>query len=88
MYGGGCDAAIAKASAATTHLQSQSEEVGSGDKGWACYALVCHQHERTFGGWRATSSRDFAYFRVTFDILLLSPWQRSSPCVPTTVVVR
>ena len=61
MHGSGCDAAIAKASAAVTYVQSQSQEVGSGDKG-----LI--QQERTFGGWRATSSRDFAYFRVTFDI--------------------
>ena len=33
MYGGDCDAAIAKAAAAGTHVQSQSEEVGSGDEG-------------------------------------------------------
>ena len=33
MYGGGCDAAIAKAAAAVTHVQSQSQEVGSGDEG-------------------------------------------------------
>ena len=32
MYGGDCDAAIAKAAAAVTHVQSQSEEVGSGDE--------------------------------------------------------
>ena len=31
MYGGDCDAAIAKAAAAMTHVQSQSQEVGSGD---------------------------------------------------------
>ena len=33
MYGAACDAAIAKASAAVTHVQSQSQDVGSGDKG-------------------------------------------------------
>ena len=33
MYGGACDAAIAKASADVTHVQSQSQDVGSGDKG-------------------------------------------------------
>ena len=33
MYGDDCDAAIAKASAAVTHVQSQSQEVGSGDEG-------------------------------------------------------
>ena len=54
-------------------------------KGWACCVLICHQQKRTFGGWR-TSSRDFAYFRVLYDILR-SSWKRSSPCVPTTVVV-
>ena len=41
--------------------------------------------ETDFGGWR-TSSRDLAYFRVLYDILC-SSWKRSSPCVPTTVVV-
>ena len=54
-------------------------------KGWACCVLICHQQKRTFGGWR-TGSRDFAYFRVSYDILR-SSWKRSSPCVPTTVVV-
>ena len=38
MYGGDCDAAIAKAAAAVTHGQSQSEEVGSGDEG---LGLLC-----------------------------------------------
>ena len=37
------------------------------------------------GGWR-TSSRDFAYFRVSYDILRSSS-KRSSPFVLTTVVV-
>ena len=32
MYGGDCDAAIAKAAAAVTHVQSQSQEVGSGNE--------------------------------------------------------
>ena len=38
MYGGDCDAAIAKAAAAVTPVQSQSHEVGSGDKG---LGLLC-----------------------------------------------
>ena len=38
MYGGDCNAAIAKAAAAVTHVQSQSQEVGSGDKG---LGLLC-----------------------------------------------
>ena len=33
MYGGDCDAAIAKDAATMTHVQSQSQEVGSGDEG-------------------------------------------------------
>ena len=41
MYGGDCDAAIAKAAAAVTHVQSQSQEVGSGDEwlGLLCFDL-------------------------------------------------
>ena len=38
MYGGDCDAAIIKAAAAVTHVQSQSQEVGSGDEG---LGLLC-----------------------------------------------
>ena len=38
MYGGDCDEAIAKAAAAMTHVQSQSQEVGSGDEG---LGLLC-----------------------------------------------
>ena len=38
MYGGDCDAAIAKAAAAVTHVQNLSEEVGSGDEG---LGLLC-----------------------------------------------
>ena len=37
-------------------------------KGWTCCVLICHQQKRTFVGW-GTSSRDFAYFRVSYDIL-------------------
>ena len=42
MYGGDCDAAIAKAAAAVTHVQSQSQEVGSGDEGLGllCFDLL------------------------------------------------
>ena len=38
MYGGDCDAAIAKAAAAVIHVQSQSQQVGSGDEG---LGLLC-----------------------------------------------
>ena len=59
MYGGDCDAAIAKAATVVTHVQSQSQEVGSGDEGLGLLCLICHQQKRTFGGWR-TNRRDFS----------------------------
>ena len=40
MYGGDCDAAIAEPAAAVTHVQSQSQEVGSGDEG---LGLLCFE---------------------------------------------
>ena len=86
MYSGGCDAAIAKASAAVTHVQSPSQEVGSGDNGLGLLCFDLSSTETDF--WWLEYEHYFAYFRVTFDILLRSPWKRSSPCVPTTVVVR
>ena len=85
MCCGDCDAAIAEAAAAVTHVQSQSQKVGSGDEGLGSLRFDLSSAERTFGGWR-TSSRDLAYFRVSCDILRSSR-KRSSPCVPTTVVV-
>ena len=85
MYGGDCDAAIAKSAAAVTRVQSQSQEIGSGDEG---LGLLCFDlsSAKTDFWWLEDSSRDFAYFRVSYDILR-SSWKRSSPCVPTTVVV-
>ena len=38
MYSGDCDAAIAKAAAAVTHVQSRIQEVGSRDEG---LGLLC-----------------------------------------------
>ena len=38
MYRGDCDAAIAEAASAVTHVQSQSQEVSSGDEG---LGLLC-----------------------------------------------
>ena len=38
LYGSDCDAAIAEAAAAVTHVQSQSQDVGSGDEG---LGLLC-----------------------------------------------
>ena len=41
MYGGDCDAVIAKAAAAVTHVQGQSQEVDFGDEGlgFLCFDL-------------------------------------------------
>ena len=87
MYGGDCDAAIAKAAAVVTHVQSQSQDVGSGDEG---LGLLVLNLSSAFGGWRTSSSRDFAsHFRLSYDILR-SSWRWSSPCfhhVPTAEVV-
>ena len=38
MYSGDCDAAIAKAAAAVTYVQSKSQQVGSADEG---LGLLC-----------------------------------------------
>ena len=49
MYGGGCDAAmIAEAAAAATHVQSQSQEVGSGDKGLGVLCFDLSSEETDF----------------------------------------
>ena len=85
MCCGDCDAAIAEAAAAVTNVQSQSQEVGSGDEGLGLLCFDLSSAETDFGGWR-TSSRDLPYFRVSCDILRSSR-KRSSPCVPTTVIV-
>ena len=50
MYGGDCDAEIAKAAAAVNHVQSQSQEVVLVMKGWACCVLICHQQLLVAGG--------------------------------------
>ena len=45
LYGGDCDAAIARAVAAVPHVQSQNQEVGSGDErlGLLCFDLSSAQ---------------------------------------------
>ena len=48
MYGGDCDAAIAKAAAAVTHVQSQSQEVGSGDEGLGLFGFDLSSVETDF----------------------------------------
>ena len=48
MYGGDCDAAIAEAAAAVTHVQSQSQEVGSGDEGLGLLSFGLSSAETDF----------------------------------------
>ena len=50
MYGGDCDAAIAEATAAVTHVQSQSQEVGSGDEGLGLLCFNLSSAETDFWG--------------------------------------
>ena len=47
MYGGDCDAAIAEA-AAVTHVQSQSQELGSGDEGLGLFCFDLSSAETDF----------------------------------------
>ena len=48
MYGVDCDAAIAKAAAAVTYIQSQSQEVGSGDEGLGLFGFDLSSAETDF----------------------------------------
>ena len=48
MCCGDCDAAIAEAAAAVTHVQSQSQEVGSGDEGLDLLCLGLSSAEMDF----------------------------------------
>ena len=52
MYGGDCDAAIAKAAAAVTHVKSQNQEVGSGDEGLGllCFDVISRNGLLVAGG--------------------------------------
>ena len=70
MYGGDCDAAmIAKIDAAdVTHLQSQSQEVASGDERLGCLVLICHlsRNGLLLAGGRAVETSSLIFvFRVT-----------------------
>ena len=49
--GGDCDAPIPKAAAAVTHLQSQSQEVGSGDEGLGLLCFDLSSPEETDFWW-------------------------------------
>ena len=58
MYGGDCDAATAEAAAAVTHVQSQSQEVGSGDEGLGllCFNLSSAETDFLVAGGRAVET--------------------------------
>ena len=48
MYGGDYNAAIAKASTAVTHVQSQSQQVNSGDEGLGLLCFDLSSVEKDF----------------------------------------
>ena len=52
MYGGDCDAAIAKAAAAVTHVQSPSQVDCSGDEGlgFLCFDVISRNELLVAGG--------------------------------------
>ena len=71
MCGGDCDAAIAEAAAAVTHVQSQSQEVGSGDEGLGllCFDLfVISRNGLLVAGGLAVETWPIFVFRVTFYV--------------------
>ena len=70
MYGGDCDAAIAKAAAAVTHVQSQSQEVGSGDgrAGLVVFRFVISRNGLLVAGGRAVETPPIFVFRMTFYV--------------------
>ena len=51
LHGGDCDAAIAEAAAAVTHVQSQSQDVGSGDEGLGLLCFDLSSAEETVFSW-------------------------------------
>ena len=55
---GDCDAAIAKAAATVTHVQSLIQEVGSGDEGLGLFGFNLSSAETGFGGWERSRRRD------------------------------
>ena len=65
-----CDAAIAEAAAAVTHVQSQSQEVGSGDEGLGllCFKFVISRNGLLVAGERAVETWPIFVFRVTFYV--------------------
>ena len=72
IYGGDCNAAIAKATAAVTHVENQSQGVHSRDEGLGLFDFYLSSAETDF--WRLENdNRDFAsHFRVSYNIVCSS----------------
>ena len=70
MYGGDCDAAIAKPAAAVTHVQSQSEDVASGDEGLGLFgfSFVISRNGLLVAGGRAVETLPIFVFLMTFYV--------------------
>ena len=68
-YGGDCDAVIAKSSAAGTHVQSHSQEVGSGEEGlgfFSFFFFVISRNGLLVTGGRAVKTSPLIFmFRMT-----------------------
>ena len=72
ISGGDCDTAIAKATAAVTHVQSQSQEVSSRDERLGLFGFYLSSEETDFW-WLEDDSRDYAsHYRVSYGILCSS----------------
>ena len=61
MYGGDCDAVIAKVAVAVTHVQSQSQEVRSGDEGQGLFGFDLSSAETDFW-WLENLRLSFSFF--------------------------
>ena len=70
MYGGDCDAAIAKTAAAVTRVQSKSREVGSGDgrAGLLVFLFVISRNGLLVAGGRAVETPSIFVLRMTFYV--------------------
>ena len=70
MYGGDCDAAIAKAAAAVTRAQSQSQEVGSGNgrAGLLVFRFVISRNGLLVAGGRTVETSSIFVFGMTFYV--------------------
>ena len=74
---GDCDAAIATAAAAVTHVQSLSQEDGSGDEGLDLFGFDLSSAETGFGGWERNRRRDRKQYMLgstRFSMLYCRCW--------------